>query len=62
MTGQPPEQDSTSQKPDLSREEKKKHNSELLDEALEETFPASDAVAIIEPVHRPQQPEEKKGK
>ena len=27
----------------------KRHREELLDEALEETFPASDAVAMIEP-------------
>lgn len=62
MTGQSPKQSSASQKPKPSPDEKKKHNNELLDEALDETFPASDAVAIIEPVHRPQQPEEKKGK
>lgn len=36
---------SSSEKPAL----KKKHQDELLDEALEETFPASDPVAIIEP-------------
>lgn len=29
--------------------EKKKHREELLDEALDETFPASDPVAMIEP-------------
>ena len=34
----------------------KKHEEELLDEALEETFPASDAVAMIEPA-----PETRKG-
>lgn len=28
---------------------KKEHQDELLDEALEETFPASDPVAMIEP-------------
>jgi hypothetical protein len=28
---------------------KKKHQEELLDEALEESFPASDAIAMIEP-------------
>ena len=28
---------------------KRKHQEELLDEALEESFPASDAVAMIEP-------------
>ncbi len=27
----------------------KKHEEELLDEALEDTFPASDAVSLIEP-------------
>jgi hypothetical protein len=30
---------------------KRKKCDELLDEALEETFPASDPVAISEPVH-----------
>jgi hypothetical protein len=31
------------------RSNRKKHVNELLDEALEETFPASDAVAMLEP-------------
>jgi len=30
-----------------------KHVDQLLDEALEETFPASDAVAILQPVPDP---------
>ncbi len=30
-------------------QEKKEHLSDLLDEALDESFPASDPVAIIEP-------------
>ncbi|MGE0230403.1 MAG: hypothetical protein AB7O39_10700 [Flavobacteriaceae bacterium] len=33
-------------------ERKKAHDEELLEEGLEETFPASDPVAILEPVHR----------
>jgi len=32
---------------------KEKHREELLDEALDETFPASDPVAMIEPAPRP---------
>ena len=49
-----------SQKSKLS-EQKKKHDSDLLDEALEETFPASDPVAMLEPVHHLHQPKEEKG-
>lgn len=40
-------------KPPSTKEPKsssdKRHREELLDEALDETFPASDAVAMIEP-------------
>jgi hypothetical protein len=39
---------SANKKPTPSQEEKK-HVNELLDEALEETFPASDPPAILEP-------------
>jgi hypothetical protein len=49
MTGLPPKLPSSSKKPRPSQPDKK-HQNELLDEALEETFPASDPLAMIEPV------------
>jgi hypothetical protein len=49
MTGQPQKPPSSSKKPKASKPDKK-HQNELLDEALEETFPASDPPAMIEPV------------
>jgi hypothetical protein len=55
MTGQSRKQPSASHKPKSSQEKKKKHNNELLDEALDETFPASDPVAMLEPVPNSQQ-------
>jgi len=49
MTGRPDNQPSSAKKPKPSQAEKN-HISELLDEALDETFPASDPVAMTEPV------------
>jgi hypothetical protein len=48
MTGLPQKPPSSSKKPKASQPDKK-HQNELLDEALEETFPASDPPAMIEP-------------
>jgi hypothetical protein len=48
MTGQSQTLPSAAKTPKLSPKEKK-HLDELLDEALEETFPASDPPAILEP-------------
>jgi hypothetical protein len=54
MTGHPSKHaDAVAKKPKPSaqeQEKKKKHTNELLDEALDETFPASDPVAMLEPV------------
>jgi len=41
-----------SEKPKPTPEEKR-HRDELLDEALKETFPASDAAAMLEPAPGP---------
>jgi hypothetical protein len=49
MTELPQKALSSSKKP-KARQPDKKHQNELLDEALEETFPASDPPAMIEPV------------
>jgi hypothetical protein len=49
MSGLPQKPLSGSKKP-KARQPDKKHQDELLDEALEETFPASDPPAMIEPV------------
>ncbi|GEM_PF-4609000 len=46
MTSRPKESTSPGGAPKPSREEKKKHLEELLDESLEETFPASDPPAV----------------
>jgi hypothetical protein len=48
VTGRPQKPPSASKKPKPSPEEKK-HLDDLLDEALEETFPASDPPAMLEP-------------
>jgi len=40
----------------------KGHRQELLDEALEETFPASDPPAMLEPAPRQKRPPRKKAK
>jgi len=48
MTGRPRKRLSAPKKPRLSQPDKK-HQDELLDEALEETFPASDPPAMLEP-------------
>ena len=42
-----------------SAQQKKKHQDELLDEALKETFPASDPPAMLQPV--PGVPPEEEG-
>ena len=39
-------QDKTEHKDDKQAENNKKHQEELLDEAVEETFPASDPVSV----------------
>lgn len=49
MTERSDKQPSTAKKPKPSKEEKN-HINKLLDEALDETFPASDPVAMTEPV------------
>ena len=61
MTEQSSKELSVSHKPKPSRQ-KKKHNNELLDEALDETFPASDPVAMLEPVPNSQQSGKDEGK
>jgi hypothetical protein len=48
MTGRAPKPPSHPERPKPPDKEKK-HLDELLDEALEETFPASDPAAILEP-------------
>ena len=48
MTGRPPKLPSAPKRPKPSQKSKK-HLNELLDEALEETFPASDTPAMLEP-------------
>jgi len=48
MAGRVDKQPSNSEKPKPSAQQRK-HTEELLDEALDETFPASDPVAMIEP-------------
>ena len=48
MTGLPQKPPSSSKKPKPLQPDKK-HQNELLDEALEETFPASDPLAMTEP-------------
>lgn len=58
MTEDPREPLSGSKKPKLSPRAKR-HLDELLDEALAETFPASDTPAMLEPAPGPVQAEEK---
>jgi hypothetical protein len=48
MTGQPRKPPSVPKKPKPPQQDRK-HLNELLDEALEETFPARDALAMLEP-------------
>ena len=62
MTGKSHKQSSALQQLRLSQQQKKKHNNERLDEALEETFPASDPIAMLEPVPNSQQSSEDKEK
>jgi hypothetical protein len=61
MTEQYRKESSVSRKPKPSKQ-KKKYNNELLDEALDETFPASDPVAMLEPVPNSQQSDNDEGK
>jgi hypothetical protein len=61
MTEHSRKHSSVSHKPKPSKQ-KKKHNNELLDEALDETFPASDPVAMLEPVPNSQQCDNDEGK
>jgi hypothetical protein len=53
MTGRPRKPTSTSKTPQSSQPDKE-HENELLDEALKETFPASDPPAMIEPLPGPE--------
>ena len=41
------------EKPNEPKNGKRKHREELLDEALDESFPASDPPAIVEPHPKP---------
>lgn len=43
----------TAKKPPRPKNGQRKHREELLDEALEESFPASDPPAIVEPHRKP---------
>lgn len=61
MTGPSQNLPSAPKRPKLSPQEKK-HLDELLDEALEETFPASDPPAMLEPVPDSQRSNEDGGK
>jgi hypothetical protein len=61
MTAQHRKSSSIKKKPKASAEEKQ-HLNELLDEALEETFPASDPPAMLEPAPDSQQPKERGNK
>lgn len=61
MTRRSQELPPTQKSPKLSPGEKK-HLDELLDEALKETFPASDPPAVIEPAPDSQRSEEDAGK
>jgi hypothetical protein len=44
---------SEKKKPSKPKDGKRKHREELLDEALDESFPASDPPAIVEPHRHP---------
>ena len=44
---------SEKKKPVKPKDGKRKHREELLDEALDESFPASDKPAIVEPHKKP---------
>jgi hypothetical protein len=53
---------STSKKNDLAKSDAKKHEDELLDEALEESFPASDPIAVDRVEPKTSKPGKKSGK
>jgi hypothetical protein len=57
MIGRSRKRPATPKKPKASPRDKK-HLDELLDEALEETFPASDPPAMLEPVPESPQADE----
>ncbi|MCF8478697.1 MAG: hypothetical protein K9G60_16840 [Pseudolabrys sp.] len=57
MTDRPTTSKNPASKPN---DDKKKHTEDLLDEALRETFPASDPPAMLEPGHLQPPPKEKK--
>jgi hypothetical protein len=61
MTKQDQSPQSVSKKSKLSPQEKQ-HLDELLDEALDETFPASDPLAMLEPAPDAQRSEEDESK
>jgi hypothetical protein len=58
MTERPHNLPPVCKKPKLSQRAKR-HLDELLDEALKETFPASDSPAMLEPAPNLTQPEQK---
>jgi hypothetical protein len=49
MTGRSPKKPVEKKQKPSPEEKEKKHKNELLDESLEETFPASDPLAMLEP-------------
>ena len=61
MIKRTPKPQSAKKKPKPSPQEKR-HLDELLDEALDETFPASDPPAMLEPVPDALQSEENEGR
>ena len=61
MTDRDPKKPAASGEPaPKSNSDKRKHTEELLDEALRETFPASDPPAMLEPGHLQPPPKDKK--
>jgi hypothetical protein len=61
MMRQPQKPQSAPRKPKPSPQEKR-HLDELLDEALDETFPASDPPAMLEPVPDAERSDEKESR
>ena len=61
MTDRPPGTPETAKVPAPDKNNaQKKHTEELLDEALKETFPASDPPAMLEPGHIQPAPKDQK--